>query len=53
MQNKYVAGWPGYTAMRGPTRAHRGQEKARAAKRGLWADLQPVPPWEWRERQQR
>jgi endonuclease YncB( thermonuclease family) len=22
---------------------------ARAAKRGLWADAQPVPPWEWRK----
>ncbi len=21
---------------------------ARAAKRGLWADAEPVPPWEWR-----
>lgn len=24
------------------------QEEARAARRGLWADLKPVPPWEWR-----
>ena len=24
------------------------QKNARAAKRGLWADLDPVPPWEWR-----
>ena len=23
---------------------------AKAAKRGLWADADPVPPWEWRER---
>ncbi len=23
---------------------------ARAAKRGLWADAEPVPPWEWRRR---
>jgi endonuclease YncB( thermonuclease family) len=28
-----------------------GSEKvARAAKRGLWVDPQPVPPWEWRKR---
>ena len=24
------------------------QHDARAAKRGLWADANPVPPWEWR-----
>jgi len=24
------------------------EEQARAAKRGLWADPAPVPPWEWR-----
>ena len=24
------------------------QEEARSTRRGLWADLQPVPPWEWR-----
>ncbi len=26
---------------------------ARAAKRGLWADAEPVPPWEWRRRWER
>ncbi len=25
------------------------QEEARAARRGLWADKDPVPPWEWRK----
>ena len=25
--------------------------KARAARRGLWADADPVPPWEWRASQ--
>lgn len=26
------------------------QESARAARRGIWAGLHPVPPWEWRKR---
>ncbi len=24
------------------------EEEARVARRGLWADPEPVPPWEWR-----
>jgi len=24
------------------------QERAKAERRGLWADKEPVPPWEWR-----
>jgi endonuclease YncB( thermonuclease family) len=24
------------------------QDEARSAKRGLWADPKPVPPWDWR-----
>ena len=24
------------------------QDEARAARRGLWGDASPVPPWEWR-----
>jgi len=27
------------------------QDEAKAAGRGLWRDLNPVPPWEWRRRQ--
>lgn len=27
------------------------QERARAGKRGLWADKEPVAPWEWRKLQ--
>jgi endonuclease YncB( thermonuclease family) len=31
--------------------AYSGAENAaRASKRGLWSDPQPVPPWEWRRR---
>jgi endonuclease YncB( thermonuclease family) len=26
------------------------EAEARAAKKGLWADSDPVPPWEWRRR---
>jgi endonuclease YncB( thermonuclease family) len=29
-------------------RIFRAERKARAAKRGLWADAHPVPPWVWR-----
>lgn len=25
------------------------QEEARRARRGLWADTSPMPPWEWRK----
>ena len=25
------------------------QDEARAERRGLWADREPVPPWEWRK----
>jgi micrococcal nuclease len=29
------------------------EAEARAAQRGLWADANPVPPWEWSQGQQR
>ena len=28
------------------------ESEARVAKRGLWADPYPVPPWEWRKRKE-
>jgi hypothetical protein len=30
----------------------RAEREAKAAGRGLWADRDPVPPWEWRKGQQ-
>jgi len=27
---------------------HEKREAARAARRGLWQDKTPIPPWEWR-----
>ena len=29
------------------------EAEARAAQRGLWADVTPIPPWEWRQDQRR
>ena len=29
------------------------EEEARKAKRGLWVDPNPIPPWEWRKRKQK
>jgi len=29
------------------------EEEARVAKRGLWSDPNPVPPWEWRKSRKR
>lgn len=29
------------------------EKRARAERRGLWADADPVPPWEWRRRKSR
>jgi endonuclease YncB( thermonuclease family) len=26
------------------------EDAARASRRGLWSDPEPVPPWEWRRR---
>lgn len=26
------------------------EDEARAAKRGLWRDIEPMPPWDWRHR---
>lgn len=27
---------------------YRLEDEARASRRGLWADSEPIPPWEWR-----
>jgi micrococcal nuclease len=26
------------------------EHEARAERKGLWMDLQPLPPWEWRKK---
>ena len=26
-----------------------GEQAARTARKGLWVDAHPVPPWEWRK----
>ncbi|MSR24615.1 MAG: endonuclease [Nitrospiraceae bacterium] len=34
----------------GDTTLERLETEAREAKRGLWTDANPIPPWEWRHR---
>lgn len=42
-----------YTQYRPPAIYVQAEAEARAARRGLWSDPQPVPPWEWRLRNRR
>lgn len=42
-----------YTQYRPPAAYVQAEAEARAARRGLWSDPQPVPPWEWRLRNRR
>jgi endonuclease YncB( thermonuclease family) len=37
-----------YVAFNNDARLAAAERQARAAKRGLWGDAKPVPPWEWR-----
>lgn len=37
-----------YVKFNNDARLAAAERAARAAKRGLWADKAPVPPWEWR-----
>ena len=37
-----------YTRYSKDARLAAAEREARAAGRGLWADREPVPPWEWR-----
>ena len=39
--------YEGYAPMK--SLLYRVQAEAKAARRGLWADKVPVPPWEWRK----
>ena len=34
----------------GDMELERFEMEAREAKKGLWADPEPVPPWEWKKR---
>jgi endonuclease YncB( thermonuclease family) len=45
-------GWCWWYRMYAPadTALEKLEREARAAKKGLWADPHPVPPWEWRKR---
>ena len=40
--------WHDKKANKSPTLA-KAEEEARRKKRGLWADADPMPPWEWRK----
>jgi endonuclease YncB( thermonuclease family) len=39
-----------YTKYSKDKRLARAQARAKKAKRGLWKQENPVPPWEWRKR---
>ncbi len=41
--------WPSSRGAAGPSRGL--EEEARRARRGLWADTEPRPPWVWRREQ--
>ena len=46
-----AAGAGGIGSMRrGDVTLEKLEAEPREARRGLWADPQPVPPWEWRRR---
>jgi len=38
-----------YTEYSSNTRLQRAEDEARVARKGLWADRDPVPPWDWRK----
>jgi endonuclease YncB( thermonuclease family) len=48
------AGWWWYRKYApGDTVLEELETEAREAKKGLWADPQPMPPWEWRKKKSR
>jgi endonuclease YncB( thermonuclease family) len=49
-QTLVEAGWWYRKYASGDTVLEGLEKEARRAKKGLWADPQPVPPWEWRKR---
>ena len=46
--SKCGAGWRVYRQYSKDRSLYALESEARAARRGLWADSQPAPPWEWR-----
>lgn len=42
-----------YTRYRPTAKFVQLQQQARAERRGLWADQEPMPPWEWRSQPRR
>lgn len=47
MVEKGMAWW--YTQYSKDPAFRAAEQEARSAKVGLWADLEPVPPWQWRK----
>jgi endonuclease YncB( thermonuclease family) len=42
--------WWDWTHAPGDAELEKLETEAQEAKKGVWVDPQPVPPWEWRKR---
>jgi hypothetical protein len=47
MRLSSLQGWLGTTSNSDDQKLAEAEKKARAAKRGLWADPESMPPWKW------